>query len=192
MSKGVSCALALLVCACATSPPPRYYVLEAIRASDAPATRLPVLVEPVAIPAEVDRPQIVRDTGANEVLIEDFDRWASPLQDNVAGVLASDLSAQLGTPDVSTSQDAVGARGYHVNVAIREFGSRLGEYAELGANWSVRGENGATRAGYSSFREPARGRDFAALAAAHSRAISRMSQDISDAILALKDSAAKR
>ena len=88
------CAIALLAVAC-TSPQPRYYVLESLRASDAPATRVSVFVEPVTVPAEVDRPQIVRATKSNEVSIEDLHRWASPLQDNVAEVLASDLSAYV-------------------------------------------------------------------------------------------------
>ena len=89
-------ALALLACACSTTQQPRYYTLEALRAADAvPATRLSVLVEPVTVPAEVDRPQIVRATQANEVAIEDLHRWAAPLQDNVAEVLAADLAAQL-------------------------------------------------------------------------------------------------
>jgi hypothetical protein len=185
------CALALLAGACASSPQPRYYVLEALPAADAPAARVSVLVQSVAIPAAVDRPQIVRATKANEVAIEDLHRWASPLQDNVAAVLADDLSAQLGTWDVSISQDAGGgAYRYRVNVAIREFESRLGEYARLGASWSVRRDDGAGRTGYSNLRETAPGGDFAALASAHSRAISRMSQEISGAIRALEKDAA--
>jgi uncharacterized lipoprotein YmbA len=175
-------ALALLACACGTQPP-RYYALEPVRATDAvAATAVSVLVERVAVPAEVDRPQIVRATAANEVAIEDLHRWASPLQDGVAAILADDLSARLGTRDVSTSRDIRGAWRYRVNVAIREFESRLGEDARLGASWSVRRADGATRTGYSSVRESARGGDFAALAAAHSRALWRMAGEISDAI----------
>jgi hypothetical protein len=179
------CALALLASACSTTQP-RYYVLEALRAERGPATRVSVLVEPVTVPAEVDRPQIVDATGANEVAIEDLQRWASPLQDNIADVLAGDLSAQLGTQDVSTANQVRGAYRYRVNVALREFESRLGEYARLGATWSVHREDGATRTGYSSVREPVGGSDFAALASAHSRAISRMSQELADAIRALE------
>jgi uncharacterized lipoprotein YmbA len=73
-----------------------------------------------------------------------------------------------------------------VSTAIREFQSRLGEYAQLGASWNVRRADGASRAGYSSIREPVRGGDFAALAAAHSRAISRLSGEIAEAIRRLE------
>lgn len=180
-------ALALLACACATTQQPRYYTLESLPAADAvPATRVSVLVEPVAVPAEVDRQQIVRSTQANEVAIEDLHRWASPLQDNVAAVLADDLSARLGTRDVATSPEIRAAWGYRVNVEIREFRSRLGQDARLGASWSVRRADGVTQTGFSSVREAARGSDFAALASAHSRAIARMAQDISEAIRALE------
>ena len=184
-------ALALLASACSTTPQPRYYVLEALRADRGPATRVSVLVEAVTVPAEVDRPQIVRATGANEVVIEDLQRWASPLQDNIAEVLAGDLSAQLGTQDVSTAHQVRGAYRYGVNVALRDFESRLGEYARVGASWNVHREDGATRTGYSSVREPAGGSDFAALASAHSRAIARLSQEISDAIRALESDPAR-
>jgi uncharacterized lipoprotein YmbA len=62
------------------SPPPtRYYVLEALQAPQAISTQLSVLVEPVAVPAEVDRPQIVLATKANEAAIDDLHRWAAPL-----------------------------------------------------------------------------------------------------------------
>jgi uncharacterized lipoprotein YmbA len=180
-------ALALLACACATTPQARYYTLEALQAADAvPATRLSVLVEPVTVPAEVDRPQIVRATQANEVAIEDLHRWAAPLQDNVAEVLAADLAARLGTRDVATSQELRRAYGYRVSVAIRGFESRLGEDARLAANWSVRRADGALRTGSASVREAARGGDFAALASAHSRAIARMAGEISDAIRGLE------
>jgi uncharacterized lipoprotein YmbA len=184
-------ALALLACACASSPQPRYYVLEALRPPGAPATRLSVIVEPVAIPAEVDRPQVVLDTKANEVAIEDLHRWASPLQENVAQVLAGDLAARLGTPDVSTSQDGGEAYRYRVNTSVREFQSRLGVEAQLGASWNVRRNDGAATAGYSQIREPAHGSDFAALAAAHSRAISRMAAEIAEAIRRLDEEPAR-
>lgn len=89
--------LALLASACSTTPHARYDVLAALSAQRGPATSVSVLVEPVTAPAKVDRQQIVSATGANEVAIEDLYRWGSPLQDNIAEVLAGDLSAQLGT-----------------------------------------------------------------------------------------------
>jgi uncharacterized lipoprotein YmbA len=182
------CALSVLACACASTPQPRYYVLEATATPAAGATRLSILVEPVSIPEAVDRPQFVVSTQANVVVIEDLHRWAASLQDNVATVLSEDLAAQLGTPLVTTSQDIDEVPAYRVNVSVREFRSRLGEDAQLGASWNVRRKDGATRSGYEDVREPARGGDFTALAAAHSRAVARLSAQIAAAIRALDTS----
>ena len=53
------------------------------------------------MPAVVDRPQIVVRTGPNEVWLDEFNRWASPLEDNLGRVIAENLVAMLGTPHVT-------------------------------------------------------------------------------------------
>src|SRR5262245_60676473 len=86
--------------ACA-SPASRFYTLSA--AASAPTTttsNLSVVVGPVSVPAVVDRPQIVVTTGPNQVRLEEFNRWASPLQNSIARVVAENLVAMLGTPRV--------------------------------------------------------------------------------------------
>jgi uncharacterized lipoprotein YmbA len=61
-----------------------------------------------------------------------------------------------------------------------------GEAATLNAVWLVRRtRDGKSETGRTSAREPASDKGFDALAAAHSRALGRMSQDIADAIRAL-------
>src|SRR6202007_2860279 len=77
----------LLACgaliACGSSPPTRYYALSGISpdtggASGAAAGAIPLRVEPVAIPAELDRPELVNHIGPNQVRIADQDHWAAP------------------------------------------------------------------------------------------------------------------
>ena len=67
----------------------------------ATSSNLSVVVGPVSVPAVVDRPQIVVNTGPNQVRLEEFNRWASPLQNNIARVVADNLVAMLGTPRVT-------------------------------------------------------------------------------------------
>ena len=57
-----------------------------------------MVVGPVSVPAVVDRPQIVVTTGPNQVRLDEFNQWASPLQNNIARVVAENLVAMLGTP----------------------------------------------------------------------------------------------
>jgi uncharacterized lipoprotein YmbA len=65
--------------------------LYTLSAGTGPATtssNISVSVGPVSIPAVVDRPQIVVATGPNQVRLEEFNRWAAPLQNSIARVVA--------------------------------------------------------------------------------------------------------
>ena len=50
-----------------------------------------IVVGPVAIPAVVDRPEIVVTVGDNEVWLDEFNRWASPLGEAIALATAENL-----------------------------------------------------------------------------------------------------
>jgi len=179
--------LALVVAAC-TSPPARFYTLSATAAPVATASRVSVVVGPVAVPAAVDRPQIVVNTSANQVTLDEFHRWAAPLQDTLVRVVAEDLVALLGTPRVSLYPQPLNAEvDYRVQIEIRNFESVPGNAASLDAFWTVRrNRDGRIETGRSSVREPLPDTSYDALAAAHSRGIARMSQDIAEAVRALE------
>ncbi len=86
----------LLLAACGTSPPTRFYALDAPGA--APGVRaLPgpsIAVGPVTVPEAVDRVQLVTRRAANEVRIEEFSQWAAPIGAEVARVVAEQISLQ--------------------------------------------------------------------------------------------------
>jgi len=182
------CATALFVGACA-SPAARFYTLTATAesaAGSAPAA-LSVAVGPVAVPAAVDRPQIVVRTGANELAVDEYSRWASPLQDNVARVVAENLVALLGTSRVTLFGQSLATEvDFRVQVEIRSFESSPAKSAALDAVWSIRRmKDGKSETGRTSVREIVADAGYGTLAGAHSRALARMSQDIADAIRAL-------
>ena len=179
----VVCVLAALAAGCA-SPPSRFYTLSATAAPGSASSKLSVAVGPVSVPAAVDRPQIVVSTTTNEVILDDFNRWAAPLQDNLARVVAEDLVATLGTPRVTLfPQTLAGELDYRVQVEVRSFESAPGKYAALDAVWTVRRmKDGKTETGRTSVRETIAEGGYDALAAAHSRAVARMSQEIAQAV----------
>ena len=72
--------LFLMLVGCGTTPNPRFYALTGAPAPPAASSTMSVSVGPVTIPAAVDRPQIVLTTAPNRVRLEEFDRWAAPLQ----------------------------------------------------------------------------------------------------------------
>lgn len=179
-----------LVVGCASTPS-RFYTLSATGGSAATsASEIAVAVGPVSIPAVVDRPQIVVTIGANQVRLEEFNRWALPLQNNIARVIAENLTAQLGTPRVTvfpelTSTDAE----YRAIIDVQRFDSITGEAATLEALWVVRRmKDGKAARGRTTVRQSVTEKDYAALAAAHSQAIAQLSQEIANAVRSLEHS----
>jgi len=184
---GVLWTLGALIAGCVSSPESRYFTLNATMNHAVESSSLSVVVGPVSVPAAVDRPQIVVSTGPNQVRVDDYNRWASPLQSNISRVVADNLGSILGTPRVTVFPQASSATAdYQAAVEVQSFGSALGEAATLDAVWTVRRiKDGKLRVGRTTVREPASERGYDALAAAHSRAAARLSQDIAGAVRAL-------
>ena len=131
------------VAGCASTPPPRLYTLNARGGPAATSSNLSIAVGPVSVPAVVDRPQIVVDMGPNQVRLEEFNRWAAPLQNNIARVVADNLVLMLGTPRVTSSVQPLSADAdYRAAVDVQSFQSVPGEAAMLDAVWTVRRTQG--------------------------------------------------
>ena len=185
----IPCILVALAAGCASSPS-RFYTLSATVAPVTATSKVSVAVGPVTVPAAVDQPQIVVSTGANQVMFDEFNRWASPLQDNIARVVAENLVAALGTPRVTLFPQTLNSDAdFRVVIEVRNFDSTPGKSAALDAVWTVRRtKDGKSETGRTSVREPVQDASYEALAAAHSRAVARMSQDIAEAIRGLQKS----
>ena len=183
-------ALGMLIASCVSTPESRFFTLNATMNHAVESSRLSVVVGPVSVPAAVDRPQIVVTTGPNQVRVDDFNRWASPLQSNISRVVADNLGSILGTPRVTVFPQTSSANAdYQAAVEVQSFGSALGEAATLDAVWTVRRvKDGKRQTGRTTVRESAAEKGYEALAAAHSRAAARLSQDIASAVRALDGS----
>ncbi len=178
----IACALAALVTGC-SSAPANFYTLNATATPGSTQSKLSVAVGPVSVPSTIDRPQIVVSAGANQVSIDEFNRWASPVQDNLARVVAENLVAILGTPRVTLYPTLSADVGFRVQIEVRNFESAPGKSAALDAVWTVRRtKDGKTETGRTSVREKVDDSGYDALAAAHSRGVARLSQDIADAV----------
>lgn len=89
------------------STPSRYYVLSSLPEKtellNTNGALVPTIgVGRVEIPSYLDRPQIVRRIGENELKANEFQRWAEPLSDSTTRVLRENLSELLG-PDKVTA-----------------------------------------------------------------------------------------
>jgi hypothetical protein len=194
MAGRIACLLSVVVAAvgaagCGKTAPARFYTLDSTAtADDAPAAHYAVVVGPVSIPAAVDRPQFVVQVAPNRVELDEFNRWAAPLGDGIARAVAGDLAVLLGTPDVAAAPLANFNPAYRVTIDVQRFESVQGQAALVDAVWAVRRTaGGQARSGRTVAREAVQGQGFAALAAAHSRALAKLSGDIAAAIRAEAD-----
>lgn len=178
--------LVMLAGCIGSAPRENYYTLSAPPSSApvAGATSPSIYVGPVSVPESVDRTPWVLRTSANQVEISDTHRWAEPLKTAIPRVLAEVLSRELGTQRVLASRQASNLPvDYRVAIEVQRFESSLDQGALIDAVWTIApGAGGTTRSGRTVAREPAATRDYAGLAAAHSRALERIARDIAAAI----------
>ena len=178
--------LAATAASCTTTATSRFYTLESTATADG-ASSAPgsVMIGPVTIPAAVDRPEFVIQVAPNRVEVEEFNRWVAPLSDSIARVVAGNLVVILGTPDVAVAPLANFNPAYLVTIDVQRFDSIRGQAAVLEAVWTVRKTAGTeARSSRTVARETVQGDSFEALAAAHSRALAKLSGDIATAIRA--------
>jgi uncharacterized protein len=177
--------VAVAACACSTTPA-RFYTLDSTATSDGSRpVHIAVMIGPVTVPAADDQPEFVVQVASNRVELDEFNRWAAPLSDSIASVVAGDLVVLLGTPDVVTSPMANFTPACSVTINVQRFESTPKQGTLLDAVWAVhQTAGGAMRSGRTVAQEAAQGEGYEALAAAHSRALARMSGDIAAAIRA--------
>lgn len=179
------CTLAVLLAGCASTSPSHFYTLNPTTASAVASTAYVIAVGPISLPAAVDRPQIVIRTGPNQVTIDEFNCWASPLKGDIARVIAENLAALLGTSQATVfPQTMISAASHRIVIEILRFESEPGKAATLAALWTASStKGGQSRSRRTVITEATQGSGYADLVAAHSRALGRFSAEIAAAIL---------
>lgn len=177
----------LLVAACAASPPVRYYALEASPPEES-ATRTGriLVVGPVTIPEYLQRPQLVRRTPGSVLDVDDFHRWAEPLEDAVPRVLAQNLDV-LGTDFAATPAPARGVDvDWRLNAAVLSFEPDASATVGLVVQWSITDRAGSRTVPWRTdrYRAAAPAREPGAVADAMSELLARFAADVAAALIA--------
>jgi uncharacterized lipoprotein YmbA len=142
----LACVVATGVLAgCSTSKPSQYYTLmpPSISHTDAAAAKgkspgYAISVQHVALPEQVDRPQIViTDPDSTQVTPLNSSLWASPLSDEVRNALADALSRQLGVLEISPGVAPESLPIWRITLNIQRFESLYGQRAVLDATWRL-------------------------------------------------------
>jgi uncharacterized lipoprotein YmbA len=185
--------IAAAMAGCASAPSQFYTLNSTATEGSAPAASYAIVVGPVSVPALVDRPQFTVQVATNRVVVDEFNRWAEPLNESIGHAVAGDLATLLGTSLVTTKPLANFDPAYRVTIDIQRFESARGPTpgtasVVVEAVWVVRRvAGGPPRSGHTVAGESAQGDGFDALAAAHSRALAKVSGDIASAIRAQAD-----
>jgi uncharacterized protein len=163
----------LLIGACSTSPPVRFYTLNGTTAETTPPAGMGwVRIAGVTIPGELDRQQLVRRLGPNQLNISELDRWAAPLDETIRRVLTDDLLRRVPNPAPD--------RQYLVSVDIHDFYGDAACNVTLRAAWTLKQVHAGAAAQpiNEEFHVPAGGACPGALPAAMSIALGQLSDRI--------------
>jgi uncharacterized lipoprotein YmbA len=172
------------------SQPSRFYLLNALPNSETASLGtsgegLTIGVGPVTLPRYLDRPQIVTRTGAYELKLAEFDRWAEALDANFARVLADNLALSMPASRVAVSPwPRATAVDYQVIVDVTHFLSQEGGESLLIADWILfKGEGQQVlMRGRSRLSASVGGQDYTAIVAAMSQTVASLSREIATAI----------
>lgn len=191
-----------------SSPKTSYYRMSSSPISAAPSVggKVRLMVGPVSIPASMDRPQMVTQSGSTEVQVHEYHRWAGTLRGDIGQVISSRLAQDLGTSEVwNFSQSTQAQFDYQIlvdvqnldssekggvildvlwtikpstqNIALEQAKKTSKNIANSNSNTNSQCKNGALT-GRSVVSETISGSGFDAMVAAQSRAFSKVGDEI--------------
>jgi uncharacterized lipoprotein YmbA len=138
----------VILAGCGSSPPVHYYALETMD------TRLAVDAEGSPIlaagafrmPEYLNRSQMVMQGPGAEIIVDDFNRWAEPLDDSIHRVLASNLDVLLeSVVVVGYPSSAVLDIDYRLTGRFERFNANQDGLVVLDAQWGIADSTGAMR-----------------------------------------------
>ncbi len=182
---------AIFLGGCRRSQTPRFYALSPIQEDQeiskrkSPVQNAVIGIGPVKIADYLDQSMLVSRTSDNQAVKAEYDRWVGSFKDNFINVLADNIGFLLSTDRIYLYPWRMSVPiDYQVTLDVVRCDGRLGDAAWLEARWSIFGgpEKKLLKMHRSSIREPVSGADYAAVVAAQSRAVAKLSQEIAEAI----------
>ena len=187
--------LVIVVTGCASTPPTRFFVLSPVSGVEKMGNRegercFAIGIGPVKVPEYLNQPEIVTRITQNEVRVDEFAKWAGPLENNISRALAENLSSLLCIRTIAIfpwrGQTLI---DYRIDMQVIQMDGILGESASLDVAWSITDGTGHKQSPLltkrSTYKEPTGGGDYGAFVSAQSRNLASLSREIAEAILAL-------
>jgi len=129
----------LMLAGCASSPPVQYFTLDPIPAQPLSAHRsnTTLQVAAVHVSALLDRQEMVRQTAANSIEVNDQHRWASPLGRMIRRVLTQDLAQRLSAESVILPNQSAPRGTALVVIDILQFEADANGTVVFNGSWSL-------------------------------------------------------
>lgn len=176
-ARSVLAVVAVLLSACGQSAPSKFFVLSAQpdppQAKPQVRAHTTIALGAINLPGALDRPQIARRLGPNEIDYAEDERWAGPLDEMMRRVLAADLAPLLPVGATLVPTDSAAPATVTIAVDISRFDADAKGKVTLEAGWEMLGKNGAAigTAADARIADPGSGPSGAAVTAAMSRAL---------------------
>ena len=188
MKRIVAVTALLLVAGCASSPKTQFYVLNPVAAEPRAATfdGSPIVVGDVRIPDYLDRPEMVRRVGENQIDVSTVDHWGGPLGSMIRDTLRRDLESRLPSASIDLSNHPGRQAPYRVlTVSIQDFVSGPSNAVTLAADWTVQphGSSSPTLCGHDRINVAIPTKMAAAEADGMSRALGMLADHIAAALV---------
>ncbi|MEP1229415.1 MAG: PqiC family protein [Litorimonas sp.] len=170
-----------LLVGCASSPDTRLYVLSAQTSGQVAnwgQNGPNVLVGPVNVPGHIKRSEIVYRASNNLITLNEYDRWAESINQNISEVLSENLTNLLASNSVYTEKSNFLTRpDVIIRVDVNSFGLVENQQVVLQASWEIEDRrNGSTELKTQRFQVTPQGEDAPAVVAAMSTAIKQLSE----------------
>lgn len=179
--------LLLIITGCSASTPSKYYVLSPIKdtatASFPGVDKIQVIgVGPIKFPKYLSRSQLIRFSGNNEVVVEEFNRWAEPFDQNFTRVLRTNLTRLLTSTYVIDYpwKRAMNVQ-YQVALDVHQFEADPDGSVTMKVHWAIfnlkKGKKLVVARKFS-YGKKINGIDYAKIVAEQSRALEVLSREI--------------
>jgi uncharacterized protein len=194
-----ACAMSLALAGClGSSRPSRFYTLAPLQIRNGQGGTPPdatLAIGPVEIPESIDRPQIVTRTGANELVVAEFDRWGGSLDSEISGALVATVRDRLASQQIAVAPwrsailSGVGP-SYRAAVSVSRFDGIPGQSVVLQGRWELIGQSGESLGvREATVTEKTDGAGYDALVAAMQKVLVRFGQQMADSVLATTQTA---
>ncbi len=129
---------------CGSSPPIQKYILTPSIEDDVETlsgksdAEITIGIGSIEFSDYLMRPEMVSFKGSNELNVDQFNRWAEPLEENFERVLIENLSRLIPTDRIYIfPRQEKEPNSFQITISVREFGMRADSMVVLDARWSV-------------------------------------------------------